>query len=489
MAIRIYSTLTGREEALAPLYPDGVLRMYVCGLTPKFHAHVGHARVFVAMDVIRRYLEYRGYKLKHVQNFTDVDDKIIQRAAREGRDPFSTAQSYIESYFASMDRLNVLRAHEYPSVTGFMERIIEFIAGLVETRHAYAVDGNVYFDVARFPGYGKLSRRDLDSQLVAARKELEPGKRDPRDFALWKRAREGEPFWPSPWGPGRPGWHIECSTMARETLGDQLDIHGGGADLIFPHHENEIAQSESLTGKNPFARHWAHSGLVTIGGEKMAHSLENFLTVSAILDRYDPSAVRLYLIGTHYRQPLQFLVEGGDGQAGPRVRGIEDAETSLARLRRAMGSEPLDLQGELEPASVREFEEAMDADFNTPGALAVIFDLAREVNRRRALQQAQALRRVQDEQGASQAEIDRARRTIVRLLSVLGIELAPQGTEQLAPIEPYVSLLLDVRRKLREKKLWALADGIRDRLAELGVVVEDRPGGESTWRWADQYVK
>jgi cysteinyl-tRNA synthetase len=479
VTVRIYSTLTGREEALVPLYPDGVLRMYVCGLTPKFHAHVGHARVFVAMDVIRRYLEYRGFKLKHVQNFTDVDDKIIQRAAAEKRDPFSTAQSYIDSYFESMDRLKILRAHEYPTVTGYMERIVEVVADLVETAHAYAVDGNVYFDVATFPEYGKLSRRDLDSQLVAARKELEPGKRDPRDFALWKRARAGEPSWPSPWGPGRPGWHIECSAMARETLGDQLDIHGGGADLIFPHHENEIAQSESLTGKEPFAHHWAHTGLLQTGGEKMAHSLQNFLTARAILDRYDPTAVRLYLIGTHYRQALQFVVEGDPNAAGPQVRGIEDAEASLARLRRALGPEPLDLEGDLETESVRAFEEAMDADFNTPGALAVIFDLAREVNRRRSLQPAQ------DEQGASRADVDRARRTMVRLLGVLGIGLAPQGIEQLAPIEPYVKLLLDVRRKLREMKQWALSDEIRVRLAELGVVVEDKPGGESTWRRAD----
>ena len=491
MAIRIYSTLTGREEPLVPLYPDGVLRVYVCGLTPKFHAHVGHARVFVAMDVIRRYLEHRGYRLKHIQNFTDVDDKIIQRAAREGRDPVSTAQSYIDSYFDSMDRLNVLRAHEYPTVTSYMERIIDFVAGLVEKGHAYAVDGNVYFDVATFPEYGKLSRRDLDSQLVAARKELEPGKRDPRDFALWKRAKEGEPSWPSPWGPGRPGWHIECSTMARETLGDQLDIHGGGADLMFPHHENEIAQSESLTGKNPFARYWAHAGLVNIGDEKMAHSLENFLTVRTVLDRYDPMAVRLYLIGTHYRQALQFVTEGDPNETGLQVRGIEDSETSLARLRRAIGQEPLDLEGELELESVRAFEEAMDADVNTPGALAVIFDLAREVNRRRALQQGQsrgqpqALRMAQVERDVGQEEIDRARRTIVRLLGVLGIELAPQREERLVPIEPYVHLLLDVRRKLRDMKQWALSDEIRDRLADLGVVVEDRPGGESTWRRAD----
>jgi cysteinyl-tRNA synthetase len=288
MSVRMYSTLTGREDELVPLHPDGVLRMYVCGMTPKYHPHVGHARLFVAMDVIRRYLIFRGYELKFVQNFTDVDDKIILRAASEGRSADATAHAYMDSYFEVMDRLNVGRADQYPTVTSYMERIVEFIAGLVETDHGYASElGDVWFDVASFPDYGKLSHRDLNSQLVAARKELEPGKRDPRDFALWKHAREGEPSWPSPWGRGRPGWHIECSAMARETLGDQLDIHGGGADLIFPHHENEIAQSEGAFGDGQFARHWIHSGMVNFGGEKMSKSLGNFVTIRKVAETYD----------------------------------------------------------------------------------------------------------------------------------------------------------------------------------------------------------
>ena len=379
MSVRIYSTLTGREDELVPMHADGVLRMYVCGMTPKFHPHVGHARLFVAMDVIRRYLIYRGYKLKFVQNFTDVDDKIIQRAASEGRAADATANAYMESYYEVMDRLGVRRADDYPTVTGYMERIVEFIAGLVETDHGYATDiGDVYFDVSSFPEYGKLSHRDLNSQLVAARKELEPGKRDPRDFALWKHAREGEPSWPSPWGRGRPGWHIECSAMVRETLGDQIDIHGGGADLIFPHHENEIAQSESLTGKVPFTRHWAHAGLVILGGgEKMAHSAENFTTLASILEKYEPIEVRYYLLATHYRSSLTFTVESVNG-TDPMVRGIEDARSALARLRRALGPEPLDLNGALDEPTVEAFKTAMDADFNTPDALSVIFDLARE---------------------------------------------------------------------------------------------------------------
>jgi cysteinyl-tRNA synthetase len=466
----MYSTLTGREDEIVPLHPDGVLRMYVCGMTPKFHPHVGHARVFVAMDVIRRYLLFRGYKLKYVQNFTDVDDKIIQRAAAQGRSERATAKEYMDAYFEVMDRLNVRRADEYPTVTGYMERIVEFIAGLVESSHAYASElGDVWFDVASFPEYGKLSHRDLNSQLVAARKELEPGKRDPRDFALWKRAKAGEPSWPSPWGAGRPGWHIECSAMVRETLGDQIDVHGGGADLIFPHHENEIAQSESLTGKSPFARHWAHAGLVVLGGgEKMAHSADNFTTLASMLDQYTPVEVRYFLLATHYRSALTFTLEAENGSR-PRVRGLEEARAALGRLRRALGSEELEPDGPLETAAVDAFTLAMDADFNTPDALAVIFDLAREINRLR-------------DTGTGGEELERRRRTLVRLLDVLGIDLRAEVSTDQRAIDPYVELLLEVRRKLREMKQWALADEVRDRLADLGVTVEDHPGGTSTWR-------
>ena len=389
---------------------------------------------------------------------------------RLNRDVEATAREYVQSYLAVMDRLNVEPADEYPTVTGYMERIVEFIAGLVESGHAYAIEsGDVYFDVASFPDYGKLSRRDLNSQLVAARKELEPGKRDPRDFALWKRAREGEPSWPSPWGRGRPGWHIECSAMARETLGDQLDIHGGGADLIFPHHENEIAQSESLTGKVPFVRHWAHSGLVVLGGgEKMAHSTENFTTIDALLEKYTPLELRYFLIATHYRSSLTFTMEE-DEDGEPRVRGIEDARGALGRLRRALGEEALAVDGPLEEASVEAFNAAMDADFNTPDALAVIFELAREINRCR-------------DSGASPAELDRRRRTMIRLLDVLGLDIRSETPREQGSIEPYVELLLEVRRKLRDLKQWAVADEIRTRLGDLGVIVEDKPGGESTWR-------
>jgi cysteinyl-tRNA synthetase len=466
----MYSTLSGHEDDLVPLHEDGVLRMYVCGMTPKYHPHVGHARLFVAMDVIRRYLLFRGFRLHYIQNFTDIDEKIIERAASQGRSPEAAAREYMDSYFDVMDRLNIARADDYPTVTGYMERIIEFVAGLVETRHGYAVDtGDVYFDVSSFPEYGKLSHRDLNSQLVAARKELEPGKRDPRDFALWKRAREGEPSWPSPWGRGRPGWHIECSAMARETLGDQIDIHGGGADLIFPHHENEIAQSESLTHKVPFTAHWAHAGLVVLGGgEKMAHSAENFTTLASILERYDPQAVRYFLLATQYRSSLTFNVETTD-DGRVVVRGIEDARAALGRLRRALGPEPVNRSLEPDRATVAAFVAAMDADFNTPDALSVIFDLAREINRRRTLGD----------------DLSTLRSTLVQLLDVLGLDLDEASTDNHQSAEPFIQLTVDVRNDLRAERHFALADRLRDRLAELGVIVEDKPGGGSTWRMDD----
>ncbi len=489
MAVRVYSTLSGREDELVPIHPDGVLRVYACGMTPKFHPHVGHARTFVSLDVMRRYLRYRGFKVKYVQNFTDIDDKIIQRASSQGRSAAEAAKEYTDSYFAVMDRLNVQRADEYPTVTGYMQRIIEFVGDLVETEHAYVNNGDVWFSVAAFPEYGKLSRRDLNSQLVAARKELEPGKKDPRDFALWKAAKPDEPSWDSPWGKGRPGWHIECSAMVRETLGDQIDIHGGGADLIFPHHENEIAQSESLTGKVPFVRHWVHGGLLTIGGEKMAHSTENFLTTASLLGQYTPTEIRFYLLRTHYRSALMFAIDSEDGHSAT-VRGIEESREALGRLRRAVGPEPLP-DGDYEQATVAAFQEAMDADFNTPLAVAAIFDLARETNIRRSMT---AIRGGRDTPLAARgddyvapttpADVDRARRTIVHLLDILGIDLFADASVDQQSIGPYVELALDMRRKLRNIKQWALADEIRNRLNALGVAVKDKPDGTSDWEIA-----
>jgi cysteinyl-tRNA synthetase len=468
--LRITNTFSGQKE---PFVPSGdPVRFYVCGMTPKFHPHVGHARIFVAADVIRRYLEYRGLRVYHVQNFTDIDDKIIARAAEEGIAPADVAAKYTASYFEAMDALNVLRAHAYPTVTGFMPQIIAFIEALIAKGYAYVSDGDVWFAVERFPSYGALSGRHaaLDEGLVGARKELEPGKRDPRDFALWKRAKPGEPAWDSPWGPGRPGWHIECSTMVRATLGDTIDLHGGGQDLIFPHHENERAQSEALLG-HPFVRYWVHVGLVTTEGEKMSHSLLNFRTVQEVLARYEPMALRLYLLQTHYRAPLAF-----------REEAVAAAARGLARLRAAL--EPVEataaplaggaqdgapLGGELAARARARFEAAMDDDFNTAAALAALFDLAAELNVRR-------------QRAAQDPEVAAGRAALRELAGVLGLDLAPRPGPARAAVEPFIELLLAVRQELRRARQWALADRIRDGLRELGVVVEDRPD-TTTWRF------
>jgi cysteinyl-tRNA synthetase len=459
----ISNTLSGQKEPFVPLGP--VVSMYVCGMTPKFHPHVGHARVFVAADIMRRYLEYSGFAVKHVQNFTDIDDKIIARGEAEGISAESAARKYTDSYFESMRVLNVKSADVYPTVTGSMSDIIKFTGELIGLGFAYQVDGDVYFEVSRFPEYGKLSGRTAEGQLVAAREglQLEPGKRDPRDFALWKAAKPGEPFWESPWGHGRPGWHIECSTMVRETLGDQIDIHSGGRDLIFPHHENEIAQSEARTGRAPFARYWAHVGLVTTPeGEKQAHSLGNFTTIEQIVEQYDPVALRLFLLSTHYRQSLTFGLDG-----------LSEKSEALDRLRNALRD--FDAAAERPAAEwtgdyLQQFRSAMDDDFNSAAALGVLFELARETNRRRAGGEAAA--------AAGQA-------LLVELADVLGLDLigASGSSAGAGAAEPFVELLIDVRKQLREARQWQLADQIRNELRARGVILEDQAGG-SVWRWA-----
>jgi cysteinyl-tRNA synthetase len=454
LPLRISNTLSGRKETFEPL--NDPVRIYVCGMTPKNHPHVGHARLFVAADAIRRILEYRGYRVMHVQNFTDIDDKIIDRANREGISAFEAAKKYTDSYYESMARLNVMPAHVYPKVTASMGRIIEYVKDLIGGGFAYELDGDVYFEVERFPEYGKLSGRTEEGQLEGVRKELEPGKRNPRDFALWKRAKPGEPSWPSPWGEGRPGWHIECSTMVRETLGDQIDIHAGGADLLFPHHENEIAQSEAFTGCAPFSKYWAHIGLVLTGSEKMAHSLENFTTIRDVLDKFDPAAVRLYLLRTHYRSPMTFSAEG-----------LEDAARSVRTLRGAYGDIAEDVGDDTTGAEalLERFDEFVDDDFNTAGAIGVLFDTAREVNR-----------------AGATAEGRSARAAFRKMARVLGLPFdeAPPSQEANLAVAPFIDLLVQVRTELRTAKQWALSDRIRDGLAELGVRVEDSPSG-TTW--------
>lgn len=466
MTLRVYNTLTRREEPFETLEP-GVVRMYVCGPTVYDKAHVGHAMSAIVFDIIRRYLEYKGYQVRHVMNFTDVDDKIIRRAQETGEDPFALAGRYVEEFKRHLKELNVLTPTVMPRVSETMPQIIAMVQGLERASFAYRTNGDVYFRVRKDEDYGKLSRRKLEDAISGTRVELEEGKEDPNDFALWKAQKPGEPAWDSPWGPGRPGWHIECSAMALAHLGEQIDIHGGGNDLIFPHHENEIAQSESYTGK-PFARYWMHNGMLQLSGEKMSKSLGNLITIDEFLAEHEADVLRLMVLGSHYRKPLAF----SDAV-------IEDTKRGLARLRGALrpgrgtvesGPAVEQLQAAAQTARTA-FEEAMDADFNTAAALAALYELVTEINRAR-------------DAGVSQPRLAEAQAVLTELAGVLGLRLEAPAASAGAEAAPFVDLLLELRSKLRAAKQWALADEVRDRLLALGVVVEDTREG-STWRWKE----
>ncbi len=491
MALRIHNTMSGQKEPFVPL--GDPVRFYCCGMTPKFDPHLGHAKLFVAMDVIRRHLRERGYTVRYVQNFTDVDDKIIARARREGLDPETVAQKYTDGYFRSMEALNVAPADVYPKATETISGIIAMIEGLIERGFAYAPgNGDVYYRVSAFSSYGKLSHRTEDDVMAGARIAVEEKKEDPRDFALWKAAKEGEPRWPSPWGFGRPGWHIECSAMVREELGQQIDIHAGGPDLIFPHHENEIAQSEAFTGREPFARYWVHIGQLNVNNEKMAHSLENFTTVLEVLQHYHPAVLRLYFLSQHYRTPVNFTDDNLDANRRALERLIL-ARGNLTAMRRwepliqarSGGGEPSPLAQSLGRQLERtrtDYFEAMDDDFNTAAALATLFTLAREINRiKDGLDPASA--------GASlTALLDDTQQTMDRLLGLLGLQL-PDAVSELTrgPADSSgtpdheIEALLAERNELRRQRRWADADAVRRRLADEGIVIEDRADG-TVWR-------
>ena len=461
MTLQISSTDTGSKRPFEPL--GDPVTMYVCGMTPKDKPHVGHAFMFVQLDVIRRYLEHRGFSVQHIQNFTDIDDKIIERSRAAGREPLDYAREFTAAYFDVMDRLHVLRAHAFPTVSDSIDAIVAAIADLIERGHAYQTSQGVYFSVESFPPYGRLSGRMEADVEPGARIEVDLEKRDPRDFALWKRHAEGEIFWDSPWGPGRPGWHIECSTMIRTSLGDQIDIHGGGSDLIFPHHENEIAQALAATGRDPFVSHWIHTGLMLTTGEKMSHSLDNFTTVEALLEEFRPDVVRLHLLSVHYRTPLHFSRDG--------VRQSAAAYDRLLAVLRATGggTAPSDADVNLDArarAASAAFEAAMDDDFNAPRAIGAVFDLGREINR--------------SAPSASPDAVAAAQQTVEDLLGVVGIQLVePDAVDQDAGA--CIDLLVQIRGELREAGQWHLADQIRAGLAGLGVVLEDTTTG-TTWR-------
>jgi cysteinyl-tRNA synthetase len=458
--MKIYNTMTRGKEELIPMSP-GEIKMYSCGVTVYDLSHVGHARMLVVFDVISRYLRFAGYRVTFVRNFTDIDDKIIRRAGQEGLAAREVSERNIAAFHADMAALGVLAPDAEPRATEHVPEMIALIERLVAGGHAYVVEGDVYFEVRRFAAYGKLSGKNLDELLMGARVDVDERKRDPRDFALWKSAKPGEPSWDSPWGPGRPGWHIECSAMAVRHLGESFDIHGGGEDLIFPHHECEIAQTEADTGK-PFARYWVHNGMVNMGREKMSKSLGNTLTIRDLVTRHDPAALRLFLLGTHYRSPLEWSEER-----------VVDSARALERLWR-----PIDAAGKMDPSTPaaaqdgplpaelagyrQRFLDAMDDDFNTPEALAALFDLSRALRGDGMTPQALAY-------GAGE-------------LRTLAGALGLQGPRRAGLDEARVSRLIQERAEARSRRDFRRADEIRAEIEGLGAILEDKPTG-TVWRW------
>ena len=462
MEIKIYNTLSRKKEPFKTLEP-GKVSMYVCGPTVYDKAHVGHAMSALVFDIVRRYLEYRGFKVRHVTNYTDVDDKIIQRAMVEGVDSMEIAQRYIDEFDRHLKDLNILPATVYPRATEEMNRIIEGVADLVEKDYAYPKDGDVYYRVNNFPDYGKLSGRKIDDMEAGFRIDVDQRKEHPMDFALWKGAKAGEPSWPSPWGNGRPGWHIECSVMSHACLGEQIDIHGGGNDLIFPHHENEIAQTEAMFGKQ-FATYWMHNGMMQLSGAKMSKSVGNLVTIDSFLEKYEPAVLRMMILNSSYRSPLTFNEET-----------IEHAQKALKRLRSALkpalpkddwsGAAQLDDQSVQTKES---FLGAMDDDFNTASAMSYLFDLVKAINQAR-------------DDGADQVSLDKAQAYLNELTGVLGLDLSVQEVQG-GEAEAFIDLLIEIRKKLREEKLWELSDLVRDKLEELNITLEDSAQG-TTWHW------
>ncbi len=455
--MRLYSTLTRKHEEFVPV--GDTVKMYVCGPNLYAPCHVGHAMSYVIFDVLRRYLEYRGYTVRHAQNFTDIEDKIISRSQALGVSIDELSKKYVEQFFADMDALNIQRAHVYPIATHEIPTMIEVIQGLIAKGHAYEVEGDVYFRVTSDDDYGKLSGRSLDDLQAGARIEVDERKEHPMDFALWKASKAGEPAWDSPWGPGRPGWHIECSVMSLKYLGETLDIHGGGQDLIFPHHENEIAQSESYTGVKPFVRFWVHNGLVRLSEteEKMTRSLGNLVPIGEALAQHGGDTLRLFILSSHYRSPLTYT----DEALAAAKRGAERLRIAAHAASGADGNEPLNA----EPFRQR-FLESMEDDLNTAQALAALFDLAREINRGR------------DEGRA----VGDAQKILLELAGVLGLTLTEE--EGLIEAAPFIDLLIELREDLRGAKQFALADSIRSRLGELGITLEDTREG-TVWKRKD----
>ncbi len=470
MSLRIYNTLTRQKECFTPLVP-GQVGMYVCGVTPYDVSHIGHALSALVFDVIARYLRYRGYRVTVVKNYTDVDDKIIARANQRGVPTRELAERYIDSYRRDMAALAVEPPTQEPRATEHVAEMLALIDRLRAAGVAYVVDGDVYFEVRRFSPYGRLSGRNLDDLLVGARVEVDERKRDPRDFALWKAAKPGEPSWASPWGPGRPGWHIECSAMAMKYLGESFDLHGGGQDLVFPHHECEIAQAEAATAR-PFARYWLHNGLLNLGAAKMSKSLGNVLTIEALRERHDPEALRLYLLQTHYRNPVEFSEEGVLGMRRPleRYRELVDEAGRLGPT----DVEPSSDGTLLATVAVQRerFEAAMDDDFNTPQAIGALNLLATALGEERE--------RVRAGIRSGQAFV-KGVDVLIDLGRVLGLSMKGGESHRAQVFGPEhrarIDALVEERSAARQRRDWAQADALRAELDALGVIVEDTPAG------------
>jgi cysteinyl-tRNA synthetase len=459
--MKVYNTMTRSKEELVPITP-GEIRMYSCGVTVYDLSHVGHARMMMVFDVISRYLRFAGYRVTFVRNFTDIDDKIIRRATQEGVPAREVSERYIAAFREDIAALEALPPEVEPKATDHVPEMVAMIERLVASGHAYVVDGDVYFEVRRFPPYGRLSGKNLDDLLVGARVDVDERKRDPRDFALWKSAKPGEPSWDSPWGPGRPGWHIECSAMSMRYLGESFDLHGGGEDLIFPHHECEIAQAEAVTGKT-FSRYWLHNAMVNMGREKMSKSLGNTLTIRDLAARHDPAALRLFLLGTHYRTPLEWSEE----RVADSARALDRLWRPVDDAARYAGSDTLAAaKGGPLPAELagfrQRFIDAMDDDFNTPEALGALFDLNR------------ALRA----EGISVETLVRGAEELKSLAGSLGLRGPRRGELD----EARITALIADRQEARRQRNFKRADEIRAEIEGLGAILEDKPTG-TVWRW------
>ena len=450
--MKLYNTLTRRIEEFS--VQDQKINMYVCGITPYAPSHLGHAMCAIVFDIARRYFEFRGFNVRHITNFTDIDDKMIVAASEEGIEVSELAERNIQAYLSELNRLNVLPATEFPRATHEISSIIGIIQGLLDKEFAYEIDGDVYFRVKSDGDYGKLSNRRLEDLVAGARLDLDDAKEYPGDFALWKSQKPGEPAWDSPWGKGRPGWHIECTAMSISYLDKSIDIHGGGLDLVFPHHENEIAQSESFTDVVPFARFWMHNGTLQYGQDKMSKSIGNVFTISSALERYSSDVLRMFFLGSHYRSPLTFNEEN-----------VKSQERALERLKTALNTQSFEGTEMKYELYTSRFMEAMDDDLNTPRALAVLFDLARDINR----------------EAGNGLNVRESQKILESLAGVLGLTFKEEVLESSTEAAPFINLLVDLRSRLRNEKQFEIADQVRNQLGELGVVIEDSAEGTS-WK-------